>query len=99
MRKIFMMIALIGSAGFCFAQKLPANKKVKTTMELANAYFMNKWPDAGKEIVVPSRNKTWPSHIWTRAVYYEGLMALYNVDPKKHIMIMPCNGVKNTTGV
>lgn len=28
-------------------------------------------------------NKTRPSNIWTRAVYYEGLMALYGVDPKK----------------
>jgi rhamnogalacturonyl hydrolase YesR len=43
---------------------------------------MEKWPDAGKEIHVPSKNRTWPSHIWTRAVYYEGLMALYSVDKK-----------------
>jgi len=44
---------------------------------------MDKWPDPGKEIYVPSKNKTWPSNIWTRAVYYEGLMALYNVDKKQ----------------
>jgi unsaturated rhamnogalacturonyl hydrolase len=46
----------------------------------ANRYFMEKWPDTGKDIVL---NKTWPSNIWTRAVYYEGLMALYSIDPKK----------------
>ena len=65
------------------AQKIPSKKEVLKTAELANAYFMNKWPDPGKEIYVPSKNKTWPSNIWTRAVYYEGLMALYTVDKKK----------------
>ena len=65
------------------AQKLPAKKEVLKTITLANKYFMDKWPDAAKPIFVPSRNRTWPSHIWTRAVYYEGLMALYSVDKQK----------------
>jgi rhamnogalacturonyl hydrolase YesR len=65
------------------AQKLPAKKEVLKTLTLANKYFMDKWPDAAKPIFVPSRNRTWPSHIWTRAVYYEGLMALYSVDKQK----------------
>ena len=64
------------------AQKLPAKKNILKTVTLANEYFMKKRPDAGKEIHVPSRNRTWPSHIWTRAVYYEGLMALYSIDNK-----------------
>jgi rhamnogalacturonyl hydrolase YesR len=49
-------------------------------MVVANAYFMNKWPDPGVAIVT---DKTRPSHIWTRAVYYEGLMALYHLNPDK----------------
>lgn len=65
------------------AQKVTAKKNVLKTMELANQYFMDKWPDVAKEIYVPSKGKTWPSHIWTRAVYYEGLMALYSVDKKE----------------
>ena len=65
------------------AQKLAAKKQALQTITLANKYFMDKWPDAGKPIFVPSRNRTWPSHIWTRAVYYEGLMALYSVDKQK----------------
>jgi len=65
------------------AQKIPSKNEVLKAAEIANAYFMNKWPDPGKEIYVPSKNKTWPSNIWTRAVYYEGLMALYTVDKKK----------------
>ena len=65
------------------AQKLAAKKQVLQTITLANKYFMDKWPDAAKPIYVPSRSRTWTSHIWTRAVYYEGLMALYSVDKKE----------------
>ncbi|HEX5152004.1 MAG TPA: glycoside hydrolase family 88 protein [Parafilimonas sp.] len=65
------------------AQKLPSKDEILKTATLANSYFMNKWPDVSKEIYVPSKNKTWPSHIWTRAVYYEGLMALYAIDKNK----------------
>jgi unsaturated rhamnogalacturonyl hydrolase len=63
--------------------QLASKKEVLKTVTLANKYFMDKWPDPAKPIYVPSRSRTWPSHIWTRAVYYEGLMALYSVDKKK----------------
>jgi unsaturated rhamnogalacturonyl hydrolase len=66
-------VAVIGNA-----QKLPKKKETLDAMRLANAYFMNKWPDAGKTIFT---NIERPSNIWTRAVYYEGLMELYKVDP------------------
>lgn len=62
------------------AQQLPKKKAVLKSMTRANAYFMKKWPDTGKEIVT---NKARPSHIWTRGVYYEGLMALYQTDQQK----------------
>ncbi len=59
---------------------LAARTNVVAAMRLANDYFMAKWPDPGADIVT---DKTRPSHIWTRAVYYEGLMALYAVDPER----------------
>lgn len=59
--------------------KLPSKSETLQAMQVANQYFMDKWPDTGAPIV---GRKTWPSNIWTRAVYYEGLMALYAVDPK-----------------
>jgi unsaturated rhamnogalacturonyl hydrolase len=62
------------------AQKLPSKKEVMEKMVLSNAYFMNKWPDTGKSIIT---NRERPSNIWTRAVYYEGLMALYALNPDK----------------
>jgi unsaturated rhamnogalacturonyl hydrolase len=62
------------------AQKLPSKKKILASMRLTNQYFMNKWPDAGKPIVT---NRERPSNIWTRGVYYEGLMALYRTDKQQ----------------
>jgi unsaturated rhamnogalacturonyl hydrolase len=62
------------------AQELPNKKEILTPLRLANQYFMNKWPDPGTPIVT---NKERPSNIWTRAVYYEGLMALYGIDPQQ----------------
>ncbi len=59
------------------ANELPAPAAVVEKMRAANHYFMAKWPDAGKPIVT---NRERPSNIWTRGVYYEGLMALYMVD-------------------
>lgn len=65
------------------AQKLPSKADILAPMRRANAYFMQKWPDTGKEIVT---NRTRPSNIWTRGVYYEGLMALQRIDPKKEYL-------------
>ena len=67
-------------AGSASAQQLPKKKEILQKMTLANAYFMQQWPDPGKEIMT---NKLRPSHIWTRGVYYEGLMALYGLDSRK----------------
>jgi unsaturated rhamnogalacturonyl hydrolase len=73
-------LSLCFSFSIVHAQKLPSKKKILAAMRLTNQYFMNKWSDPGKPIVT---NKERPSNIWTRAVYYEGLMALYNIDPQK----------------
>lgn len=48
------------------------------SMVLANKYHMDKWPDVGKPSMTDRER---PSNIWTRAVYYEGLMALYKLKP------------------
>ncbi len=79
-RTTFLVSVLVLACSFGHSQSLPSKKKVLTQMKLTNAYFMNKWPDTGKEIVT---DKTRPSNIWTRAVYYEGLMALYQLNPDK----------------
>ena len=43
-----------------------------------NDYFMKKYADP----TIPTNvGRIRPSSLWTRAVYYEGLMALYEIDP------------------
>jgi unsaturated rhamnogalacturonyl hydrolase len=82
-----VVLTLIGSG--VGAQELPRQGDVLRAMRLANGYFMAKWPDPGAAIVhwgiIESHNQPWsqPSHVWNRAVYYEGLMALYSIDPDR----------------
>lgn len=61
-------------------EELKSQEEVLETMTLCNGYFMNLWPDVGKRIVT---NRDRASNIWTRAVYYEGLMELYKIDQRK----------------
>lgn len=80
MKKIVILItAIIASNSAIQAQQLVDKKTVLAQMKLANKYFMDKWPDTGKTIIT---NKERPSNIWTRGVYYEGLMALHEIYPK-----------------
>lgn len=73
---IFLFFALVWLNRDLAAQEISS----KTTMEamvLANKYFMDKWPDVGREIIT---DRARSSNIWTRSVYYEGLMALYSIN-------------------
>ena len=69
---------LLNNTGKPFAIQAVTKEKTLEAMALANKYFMEKWPDVGKTIVTERER---PSNIWTRGVYYEGLMALYNIKP------------------
>lgn len=80
MKKLFILTGFLCLLIAGNSQSLPSKKKILKPMRLTNQYFMEKWPDAGKSIFT---NIERPSNIWTRAVYYEGLMALYSIDKKK----------------
>jgi len=79
-KTVLSTCAVIGMIGGAYAQQ-PAKTEVLAGMTLANNYFMQKWPDPGTSITV--KNVTRTSNLWTRAVYYEGLMAMYKIDPQK----------------
>ena len=49
----------------------------------ANNYFMTKWSDPSWPT---TGKKLRPSNLWTRAVYYEGLFALYELDSQAKYM-------------
>lgn len=90
MKVIWSVVLTLIGAGVG-AQELPRQGAVLQAMRLANGYFMAKWPDPGagivdwREVGGPrgERHPIDPSHVWNRAVYYEGLMALYSIDPDK----------------
>ena len=56
---------------------------VLSVVRKANNYFMAKYADP----TIPTNvKKVRPSSLWTRAVYYEGLMALYEIDPQQRYL-------------
>ena len=62
------------------AQSLPDRKETLEVMKKVNGYFMKKYAD----YTIPSfYGRVRPSNIWTRGVYYEGLMALYSIYPRE----------------
>jgi rhamnogalacturonyl hydrolase YesR len=62
------------------AQKLPKPADVLRTMHLTNDYFTRRHPDPAAPTFV---KKERPSNLWTRGVYFEGLMALQHIDPQQ----------------
>jgi rhamnogalacturonyl hydrolase YesR len=72
---VYVLGLIILSSNTLTAQPV-SKEKTMQTMVLANKYFMEKWPDVGKTIITERER---PSNIWTRGVYYEGLMALYKL--------------------
>jgi unsaturated rhamnogalacturonyl hydrolase len=62
------------------AEKQPTRKSVSRTMVRVNDYFMTR--NADPTLTSDVKGKVRPSNIWTRGVYYEGLMALNTVCPE-----------------
>jgi unsaturated rhamnogalacturonyl hydrolase len=77
LKTVFCLLFATCSFNPAISQSIPSSRTMGT-MVLANRYFMDKWPEVGKTIIT---DKERPSNIWTRAVYYEGLMALYSINP------------------
>ena len=76
---ILFFAGVILSYGNIKAQTVPDKKEILKVTLHVNDYFMKKYanyrtPSFVKKVVRPS-------NIWTRSVYYEGLMALYSIYP------------------
>lgn len=84
MKRYFMILTAV----FCLLN-VTAQTAVKdgsdvlTAMQTVNNYFMNKYADPTLPTFV---RKERPSSLWTRAVFYEGLMALYSLDPQQRYL-------------
>ena len=59
---------------------LPSSETVIAQTRLVNDRFMKMFEDPSKPVPFPSRHKTYEGNIWTRGVYFEGLMSLYAAD-------------------
>lgn len=76
--RLTTLFCTIATAVCAMAQ--PTADDVLGVTRRANDYFMAKYADP----TVPTNvKKVRPSSLWTRAVYYEGLMALYDIDPQQ----------------
>ncbi|MCH5177435.1 MAG: glycoside hydrolase family 88 protein [Prevotellaceae bacterium] len=78
MKHLLLCLALICTTGVQ-ARTLPRPSDVLAAMHRANDYFIRQHPDPTLPTFV---NKERPSNLWTRGVYYEGLIALNRIDPR-----------------
>ncbi len=82
MMKKFSALILVCSMALTMTAQTTADEVLSVTRK-ANDYFMAKYADP----TVPTNwKKIRPSSLWTRAVYYEGLMALYDIDPQQRYL-------------
>jgi len=85
MIKLIAFLVLISFSGATLANRpvpyeLPNRAEVLRTLNLVNDYFMEAYAD----YTLPSNIGRWrPSNIWTRGVYYAGLMHFYSIFPRE----------------
>ena len=72
---IVVLLALVATS---MHAQTATQADVLATAQKVNNYFMAKYADPTLDTNV---GRIRPSSLWTRAVYYEGLMALYEIDP------------------
>jgi len=77
--KHFLFLLLFLTCNATLTLAATRSDTVMSKARLANKYFMEKVTDPTANSVT---DKVRPSHIWTRGVYYEGLMDLYDIDPQ-----------------
>ena len=67
----------------CSSVAASAQPEVLKAAQTTNDYLMAKYSDPTEPTFV---NRMRESNLWTRAVYYEGLMALYGIDPQQRYL-------------
>ena len=94
MKRIFLPLVL------CLMSILPshagnASDSILTLARRVNDRFMAVYADPTRPTFVKKQR---PSSLWTRAVYYEGLMALYTIDPLQQYLDYTDPGPTSTSG-
>ena len=83
MKKNFLtlILSLILAVPVFAGDALPSRRDILRTLVKVNDYYLSNHPDPLAGIPYYSRKKVYEANIWTRAVYFEGLMALYSIYP------------------
>ena len=84
-RLLLLSLLMAVYAGFSAAaasSQLPPREETLKTLIKVNDLYLQNHPDPGKEIPYYSRKRVYQGNIWTRAIYFEGLMALYSIFPE-----------------
>lgn len=85
MKRIIICTALLVAQLCCIhAQNNEKQKEILNVTRCTNDYFMNKFANPNADY--PANGKIYKTNLWTRAVYYEGLMAFYEIDPQQRYM-------------
>ncbi len=81
MKKLVALLVLAFVAVGVQAIELPDRKETLNTLIKVNDYYLKKHPDPYEGIPYYSRKKVYEANIWTRGIYFEGLMALHSIYP------------------
>ena len=80
MKRHLILALCVATMITCQAQ---TPQSVLEVAQRVNNYFVRIWPDPTLPTFVKRER---PSSLWTRGVYYEGLMALYDIDPQQQYL-------------
>ena len=80
-KSIIIALAILLGLPCMAAEQLPPREQTLKTLIKVNDHYLKKHPDPLLGIPYYSRKKVYEANIWTRAVYFEGLMALHSIYP------------------
>lgn len=81
MKKIILTGIFLSVCAITSVAQLSKAHDILAMAQRTNNYFMEKFTDPNA--IYHANRKAYETNLWTRAVYYEGLMALYEVDPQQ----------------
>lgn len=79
-RIYFHLLFLLCGVSVSAQSSLPKSTDIMETAALVANYFMDKYPDVGANSYVGGKERN--SKIWTRSVFYEGLLNIYREEPE-----------------
>lgn len=84
MKRLIICTALLVAQLCNIYAQTAKQKEILNVARRTNDYFMKKFADPNADY--PANGKIYKTNLWTRAVYYEGLMAFYEIDPQQRYM-------------